>query len=106
MFYCYLIQSNNCPNFSYIGITNNLEQRLKQHNGEIKGGAKCTRRFTDWEYVLQVGLKDKRTASSLEWYWKHKKNSKNKWQHTRSGISNKIERLKEIIHLYQILFLK
>ena len=27
----------------YCGITNNLEKRLKQHNGEIKGGAKYTR---------------------------------------------------------------
>ena len=27
----------------YCGITNNLEKRLKQHKGEIKGGAKYTR---------------------------------------------------------------
>lgn len=27
----------------YCGITNNLERRLKQHRGEIKGGAKYTR---------------------------------------------------------------
>jgi putative endonuclease len=27
----------------YTGITNNLERRFKQHNGQIKGGAKYTR---------------------------------------------------------------
>ena len=27
----------------YCGITNNIEKRLKQHSGEIKGGAKYTR---------------------------------------------------------------
>ena len=27
----------------YCGITNNIEKRLKQHKGEIKGGAKYTR---------------------------------------------------------------
>ena len=27
----------------YCGITNNLDKRLKQHNGEINGGAKYTR---------------------------------------------------------------
>ena len=26
----------------YCGITNNIEKRLKQHSGEIKGGAKYT----------------------------------------------------------------
>jgi len=27
----------------YCGITNNLEKRMRQHRGEIKGGAKYTR---------------------------------------------------------------
>ena len=27
----------------YCGITNDIKNRLKQHNGEIKGGAKYTR---------------------------------------------------------------
>ena len=27
----------------YCGITNNLDNRMRQHNGEIKGGAKYTR---------------------------------------------------------------
>jgi len=31
-----------CDNSLYCGITNNLEKRLKQHSGEIKGGAKYT----------------------------------------------------------------
>ncbi len=30
-------------NSFYCGITTNLEKRLKQHNGELKGGAKYTR---------------------------------------------------------------
>jgi putative endonuclease len=33
-----------CADFSfYCGITTNIERRLKQHNGEIRGGAKYTR---------------------------------------------------------------
>ena len=31
-------------NYTYIGATNNLKQRIRKHNGEIKGGAKYTTR--------------------------------------------------------------
>tara|TARA_B100001964_G_scaffold70653_1_gene80084 strand:- start:147 stop:431 length:285 start_codon:yes stop_codon:yes gene_type:complete len=31
-----------CDGSLYCGITNNLERRLKQHLGELKGGAKYT----------------------------------------------------------------
>ena len=37
----------------YCGITNNIENRLKQHNGEIKGGAKYTRSRQPLELVYQ-----------------------------------------------------
>jgi len=40
----WLIYILECKDDSlYCGITNNLEKRLKQHKGEIKGGAKYTR---------------------------------------------------------------
>ena len=31
-----------CDKSLYCGITNNIERRLKQHSGELKGGAKYT----------------------------------------------------------------
>ncbi len=31
-----------CDKTLYCGITNNIERRLKQHSGELKGGAKYT----------------------------------------------------------------
>jgi putative endonuclease len=37
----------------YCGITNNIENRLKQHNGEIKGGAKYTRSRQPLELVYK-----------------------------------------------------
>jgi len=55
----------------YIGKTNNLTRRLRQHNGEISGGAKRTHRaLTDdfkWRRVLHVkGFIDERAALHFE----------------------------------------
>ena len=44
----------------YCGITNNIEKRLKQHKGEIKGGAKYTR--SHWPCKLVY--KEKSTSRS------------------------------------------
>ena len=38
----YLLKKDNL-NRTYIGITNNLKRRLRQHNGKIKGGARSTK---------------------------------------------------------------
>ncbi|MCL5435192.1 MAG: GIY-YIG nuclease family protein [Patescibacteria group bacterium] len=41
-YYVYIVQ---CSDGSfYTGIATNLERRLRQHNGELKGGAVYTRR--------------------------------------------------------------
>ena len=37
----------------YCGITNNLDRRLKQHNGEINGGAKYTQSRKPLKIVYQ-----------------------------------------------------
>ena len=37
----------------YCGITNNIERRLKQHKGEIKGGAKYTRSHWPCKFVYE-----------------------------------------------------
>ena len=41
-------------NSFYCGITTNIERRLKQHNGELTGGAKYTRSYRPWKPVLYV----------------------------------------------------
>jgi predicted GIY-YIG superfamily endonuclease len=40
-FYVYLLVASSSGN-TYVGATVNLDHRLRQHNGEIKGGAKAT----------------------------------------------------------------
>ena len=92
-YYCYIIKSlnNNC---TYTGITNDLDKRLKQHNGILKGGAKSTRKYNDWTYYKILEFDDKKTACSFEWFMKHKKNNNKLIKIT--GIENKCKRIEEL----------
>lgn len=64
---CYLLASGNR---TYIGITNNLHRRIRQHNQEIKGGAKYTR-GRQWRVVCYVGhFPTKSEAMRFEWRFK------------------------------------
>lgn len=50
----------------YCGITNNLQKRLRQHNGELKGGAKYTRAKGPCSLVYQELMKDQSIALKRE----------------------------------------
>ena len=68
-YYVYVITNNNK---SYVGSTNNLKRRLRQHNQEIKGGAKYTTSCgSGWKYKIIIGTFDHKTALSFEWHLKH-----------------------------------
>ncbi len=57
---------------SYIGATINPDRRLRQHNGEIRGGAKITRGGRPWIRVCHFrGFPSERTALQFEWRWKN-----------------------------------
>jgi hypothetical protein len=60
---CYLLRSTVQRAFNYIGSTPNMVRRLRQHNGENKGGAKRTSRKTlkPWE-VACIGVSTVSTA--------------------------------------------
>jgi predicted GIY-YIG superfamily endonuclease len=48
----YLLYNTN-SNYTYVGITNNPNRRIRQHNGELVGGAKYTKMKKGdgfWEY--------------------------------------------------------
>lgn len=60
---------------TYVGATVNLDHRLRQHNGEIRGGAHATHMKVAeghaWERVCHIrGFPDWRTALQFEWAFK------------------------------------
>lgn len=87
-YYCYLLTTvHNGKIQTYIGITNNLENRIRKHNGIIKGGAKCTRRFSNWNYCFVLSnFKTENEAKSFESLWKNMNRKKN-------GIGYKLQNL-------------
>ena len=58
---------------TYVGATKNIRRRLRQHNGEIKGGAKYTSRFAGrWRVLFYcTGFTSWKECLSFEWHLKH-----------------------------------
>lgn len=60
---------NSAHNLTYVGSTNNLARRIRQHNGDIKGGAKYTlmkKGEGRWAYHGLISNLNKTTALSIE----------------------------------------
>eukprot|EP01128_Nolandella_sp_AFSM9_P006380 TRINITY_DN3262_c0_g1_i1.p1 TRINITY_DN3262_c0_g1~~TRINITY_DN3262_c0_g1_i1.p1 ORF type:complete len:351 (-),score=27.15 TRINITY_DN3262_c0_g1_i1:152-1165(-) len=71
---CYLLTSlkERCKDHTYIGFTIDPRRRIRQHNGELVGGAKKTSRKRPWEMVLFVyGFPSQRAALYFEWSWQN-----------------------------------
>ena len=65
IWYVYLLR---CSNDSiYCGISNDISKRLKQHNGNIAGGAKYTRANSPCVLVYQEGATDRSAALRREY---------------------------------------
>lgn len=100
-YYCYIIRSTN-PAFSnstYNGSTNNLVRRLRQHNGEIVGGAKATRNKGPWVYIMVwKGFQSHNEALSCEWRIKHPTNKKTRPAQF-NGVKGRIKSLNLLLNL-------
>ena len=69
MYLVYILKSDN---LSYVGMTNDFFKRFRQHNGELVGGAKYTKKKKSWYPICIIdGFKDKKSACQCEWRLKH-----------------------------------
>ena len=78
-YYCYILYTSNAfySNQTYNGSTNDLRRRIRQHNGELVGGAKSTSNKGPWEYLAVIsGFGSHKEALSCEWRIKHPTNKK------------------------------
>lgn len=86
----YIIQNLQ---FTYVGVSNNLNQRLRRHNGEIKGGSRYTlSKGPGWKHVVILQGLDKISALQLEWA------VKNYGLKQKSGIVNRIDKLVGVLN--------
>ena len=67
MFFVYLIQSETNTDQRYIGVTSNLDQRIKDHNN---GQSKHTKKFKPWKIVSYHAFKEEKKAKEFEYYLK------------------------------------
>jgi len=67
--YVVYVLVNTAHNKTYVGITNKPERRIRQHNGELVGGAKYTtsnKAEGEWKFYGFIRNLDKHTSLSLE----------------------------------------
>lgn len=122
--HCYIVYDDF--NSTYNGYTCNLKRRIRQHNAEIKGGARFTTRKQSktndphhWKYMLSITsndlIFDYKKALSLEWSVKNPTNKRTRPKRTPLGrieslplvFSNpKFKDLSYIISVYQESFLE
>jgi predicted GIY-YIG superfamily endonuclease len=82
---------------TYVGYTKNLNRRLRQHNGEIKGGAKATRYGRPWRIICYIsGFPDSKTALQFEWRMHHPPKYLKKRCY---GVEGRVKCIEEILKL-------
>ena len=66
MWYVYILRSKN-SRFIYIGSTNDLQRRLREHN---EGLSQSTKHFRPFEIEAFIAVKTENKAGELERYFK------------------------------------
>lgn len=104
---CYALSSLDGTR-SYTGQTNNFERRLRQHNGEIKGGARYTKTKDAWTPIFRVTqFKTLRSVLQFEIAMKKRKipsrfTSAGGKKHYTKGPAGRVRQLEYLLSLGSI----
>lgn len=80
---------------TYVGKTNDLRRRWRQHNGHIAGGANATHTARPWEFFcVMAGLPTERAALQVEWRLHHARCGSRGGRHGRMDALNRLSCLK------------
>jgi len=96
-----LINTRN--KYTYLGVTNNSIKRIRQHNGEIKGGAKYTRAKKKngiWKYYMKISNLTKSEAYSMESLIKYATKKIYKNNKTKTSFERKVNLILEFQEKY------
>jgi len=67
MYIVYILKSSKDPKRCYIGMTQDLERRLREHNNELSGYSK---RYAPWKVETYITFKNRFLAEKFEVYLK------------------------------------
>ena len=100
--YVVYVLTNTSHNKTYIGITNKPTRRIRQHNGEITGGAKYTtgnKGEGQWVFYGFIKNLDKSTALKLE-----KKIKVRSKKVTGTPIEKRLKAIGSLLHEHNELY--
>lgn len=90
---------------TYVGYTINVYKRIRQHNGEITGGAKTTMKGRPWKLIFFIeGFPDQIEALRFEWrcHHPHRFLSKNKRPIRGHGYEGRIKSMCSILEMEKV----
>ena len=88
--FCYVLRCDTAK--TYAGYTVDPARRLRQHNGQIQGGAWCTKsRPGAWSFAFVVASAgfDRHLALSFEWHLKHPPKGTQCWKQGKKKTHKK-----------------
>ena len=99
-YYCYLLYTNK--KHTYVGATIDIDHRLRQHNGELVGGAKYTKiqiqKGLSWNRICYLtNIPEWRSALQIEWKWKQL--GRTEYKNIRDPIHRRLHSLKKLLSL-------
>ncbi len=101
MNYCYLLCTPGGKQ-TYVGATLDPDRRLKQHNGEMAGGAKATaikvKQGISWDRVCYIeNIPTWQAALQIEWRWKQL--GRTQFKHIKDPVERRLHSLKKLLSL-------